>query len=102
MCPNTELFLVRFQSECGKIRTRNNPVFGHFLRSKLEPFVKTVNNFYPLTTKKYRICFPCFHLSQIPYIFSSLRFQNDMTKSIITEENIYKNNLQKLMSFKAF
>ena len=32
-CPNTELFLVRIQSECGKIRTRNNPVFEHFSRS---------------------------------------------------------------------
>ena len=32
-CPNTELFLVGIQSECGKIRTRNNSVFGHFSRS---------------------------------------------------------------------
>ena len=32
-CSNTELFLVRIQSECGKIRTRNNSVFGHFSRS---------------------------------------------------------------------
>ena len=45
-CPNTELFLVRiflysdwilrislFQSECGKIPTRNNSLFGHFSRS---------------------------------------------------------------------
>ena len=43
-CPNTELFLVRVfpysdwirnsdQSECGKIRTRNNSAFGHFSRS---------------------------------------------------------------------
>ena len=32
-CPNTELFLVRIQSEYRKIRTRNNPVFGHFSRS---------------------------------------------------------------------
>ena len=30
MCPNTELFLVRIQSECEKIRTRKNSVFGHF------------------------------------------------------------------------
>ena len=28
-----ELFLVRIQSKYGKIRTRNNPVFGHFSRS---------------------------------------------------------------------
>ena len=42
-CPNTELLLVRIflysdvnlriQSEYRKIRTRNNSVFGHFLRS---------------------------------------------------------------------
>ena len=30
MYPNTEFFLVRIQSECGKIRTRKNSVFGHF------------------------------------------------------------------------
>ena len=31
-CPNTELLPVslRIQSECGKIRARNNSVFGHF------------------------------------------------------------------------
>ena len=31
MCPNTERYFVslRIQSECGKIRTRNNSVFGH-------------------------------------------------------------------------
>ena len=50
MCPNMEFFLVRIfphsdmnteryeeslriQSECGKIRTRKNSVFGHFSRS---------------------------------------------------------------------
>ena len=32
-CPNTELFLVRIQSEYRKIRTINNSVFGHFSRS---------------------------------------------------------------------
>ena len=37
-CPNTELFLVRIQSEYRKIRTRNNSVFGHFSRSVM--FVK--------------------------------------------------------------
>ena len=32
---NTEKYVVslRIQSECGKIRTRRNPVFGHFSRS---------------------------------------------------------------------
>ena len=33
-CPDTELFLVRIQSEYRKIRTRNNSVFGHFSRSE--------------------------------------------------------------------
>ena len=33
--PNTELFLVRIQSKCGKIRTRNSSVFGHFSRSDI-------------------------------------------------------------------
>ena len=33
MCPNTEFFLVRIQSECGKIRANKNSVFGHFSRS---------------------------------------------------------------------
>ena len=31
-CSNTELFLVRIQSEYRKIRTRNNSLFGHFSR----------------------------------------------------------------------
>ena len=50
--PNTELFLVLIfphldwireilriciQSECGKIRTRNNSVFGHLWRSVMNP-----------------------------------------------------------------
>ena len=33
-CPDTELFLVRIQSEYRKIRTRNNSVFGHSSRSE--------------------------------------------------------------------
>ena len=37
-CPNTELFLVRIQSECGKIRTRNNSIFGHFSRSEVSEY----------------------------------------------------------------
>ena len=32
-CPNTELFLVRIQSEYRKIRTRNNSAFWHLSRS---------------------------------------------------------------------
>ena len=33
--PNPEIYFVnlRIQSECGKIRTRNNSVFGHFSHS---------------------------------------------------------------------
>ena len=42
-CPNTELFLVRIQSEYRKIRSRNNSAFAHFSRSvrvikPLKPF----------------------------------------------------------------
>ena len=33
MCPNTKFFLVRIQSERGKIRARKISVFGHFSRS---------------------------------------------------------------------
>ena len=36
-CPNTDFFLVRFQSKYGKIRTRKNSVFGHFLRREEKP-----------------------------------------------------------------
>ena len=35
-------FLVRIQSECGKIRTRKNSVFGHFSRSAL--YLDTLDN----------------------------------------------------------
>ena len=31
-CPNTEFFLVRIQSKCGKIRSKKSFVFGHFSR----------------------------------------------------------------------
>ena len=34
-CPNTELFLVRIQSEYRNIRTSNNSVFEHFSSSVL-------------------------------------------------------------------
>ena len=33
-CPNTEFFLVRIQSKCGKIRSKKSFVFGHFSRSE--------------------------------------------------------------------
>ena len=62
MCPNTELFLVRIfphsdwiwrdvslriQSECGKIRTRKNSVFGHFSRSAcLEDYKTTLHDLF--------------------------------------------------------
>ena len=45
MCPNTEFFLVRIQSECGKIRTRKNAVFGHFSRSGEYPHYTSVFQF---------------------------------------------------------
>ena len=32
-CPNTLQVSLRIQSECGKLRTRKDSVFGHFSRS---------------------------------------------------------------------
>ena len=32
-CPSTEFFMVRIQSDCGKIRARKNSVFGHISHS---------------------------------------------------------------------
>ena len=34
-CPNTEFFLVRIQSECGKIRTWKQFAFEHFSRREI-------------------------------------------------------------------
>ena len=53
-----EIFLVRIQSECGKIRTRNNSVFGHFSRSEIvkEDYFRTDRYKQPKTvpsTKTY-------------------------------------------------
>ena len=45
---NKEFFLVRYfvspriQSDCGKIRTRKNSVFGHFSRSALSPLLEAL------------------------------------------------------------
>ena len=81
-CPNTELFLVRIfrirtkygeilQSECGKIRTRNNSVFGHLSRSdgsaaeyknrnRLQHSLKNPQNLFNAnkkeTRKNFRLC----------------------------------------------
>ena len=44
-CPNAEIFLVCIQSECGKLRTRKNSVFGHFSRNVyLKQFLKNIYN----------------------------------------------------------
>ena len=52
MWPNTELFLIRIQSEYEKTRTRNNSVFGHFSRSEILLF----NLFYSFVSElKFRI-----------------------------------------------
>ena len=53
---------LRIQSECKKIRTRNNSVFGHFSRSAylINPFVFNVPFLYPLKTSenlKFLWCF---------------------------------------------
>ena len=39
--PNTEFFLVRIQSEYGKIRSRKNSVFGHFSHSECHLLLNT-------------------------------------------------------------
>ena len=43
-CLNTKFFLVRIQSEYGKIQTRKNSVFEHFARSEI--LVNGVLQFY--------------------------------------------------------
>ena len=48
-CPNTEFFLVRIQSECGKIWTRKNSIFGHFSRCVLADSVEDFPSFSFLT-----------------------------------------------------
>ena len=53
---------LRIQSECKKIRTRNNSVFGHFSRSAylINPFVFNAPFLYPLKTSenlKFLWCF---------------------------------------------
>ena len=40
-CPNTEFFLVRSQSECGKRLTRKKSVFGHFSSDAICSWVNT-------------------------------------------------------------
>ena len=58
-CPNTEFFLVRIQSECGKIRTRKNFVFGYISHSDACDILReqsTVNSLRvipPLTYRKF-------------------------------------------------
>ena len=50
---NTEKYFVSLciQSECGKIRTRNNSVFGHFSRSES----KKISGTYSLTLNRFQI-----------------------------------------------
>ena len=59
-CPDTELFLVRIQSEYRKIRTRNNSVFGHSSRSErfagvLATLLDILRKYQSLLKKKFSI-----------------------------------------------
>ena len=54
-CPNTEFFLVRTQSEYGKIRTRKNPVFGHFSRSAEVAGLDSISYLTSQINKIYRL-----------------------------------------------
>ena len=58
MCPNTEFFLVHIQSECGKMRTRKNSVFGHFSRSVWLKKLKMVNKVLPYAFKETSMILP--------------------------------------------
>ena len=56
-CPNTELFLVRIQSVCGKIWTRNNLVFGHFSCSDILANLYIYTHLFNLVPKEiHMIC----------------------------------------------
>ena len=54
---NTERYFVslHIQSECGKIRTRKNSVFGHFSRSAKEPFHSFLNSKYEAYLDRYKL-----------------------------------------------
>ena len=53
-CPNTEFFVVRIQSECGKIRTRKKSIFAHFSRSaNVFPGIISSRALFPLGIMKY-------------------------------------------------
>ena len=67
-CPNTEFFLVRIQSECGKIRTRKNSVFGHISRIDIVAIL---------------VGFPKTHLGRNHFLFSfSFAAVNSCTDSV--------------------
>ena len=54
-CPNTEFFLVRTQSEYGKIRTRKNAVIGHFSRSAEVAGLDSISYLKSQINKIYRL-----------------------------------------------
>ena len=66
-CPNTEFFLVRiffFRTEYRKIQTRNNSVFGHFLRSEKLSYLDR-NLLYLSKKRKQILALFCKLVSQI-------------------------------------
>ena len=71
--PNTELFLVRIQSVCGKIRTRNNLVFGHFSRSDILANLYIYTHLFNLVPKEiHMICI--FNINIIRKSYDKLYF----------------------------
>ena len=84
-CPNTELFLVRIQFECGKMRTRNNSVFGHFSRSEWDKVKYTSNS----TQHRQILLSLCLNLRRALIYFISLSFF-----SVINSHNFIFKQLQ--------
>ena len=65
------------QSECGKIRTRNNSVVGHFSRSDVEHGFRTSQKACEIITRRYAL----------PYFFI-------MLKGTISEMEVQRNIIQ--------
>ena len=89
-CPNTELFLVhifphsdwkvslRIQSECGKIRTRNNSVFGHFSRSVGFLYSMTNNTLKRTSNLQSNHMYYAFYFFEINIKKSKVSFVNNL------------------------
>ena len=82
---NTEKYLVslRIQSECGKIRTRNNSVFGHFhavinkKKNRLTHFMSLVSFFQGVLKETSRM--------KLAKVLNVFRVGNEVTKAASIE-----------------